>query len=142
MSPFSNPRSDADLRDAFYSVKSIAELANFFEVRSQKLAFLLYGEKKIRDQYVEFHINKKNGGKRKIVAPSSTIKLLQRKLNYVLQLIYRTNISAHGFIPGRSILTGAEKHIKRKTLLNIDLKDFFHAINFGRVRGLFFERTI
>ena len=34
-------------------------------------------------------------------------------------------------------MTNATKHIGKKYVFNIDLKDFFPTINFGRVRGMF-----
>src|SRR5205814_3311637 len=40
------------------------------------------------------------------------------------------------FIPARSILTNAKPHLRQKFVLNVDLKDFFPTINFGRVRGV------
>ncbi len=46
---------------------------------------------------------------------------------------------AHGFKRGRSIITNATKHRKRRYVLNVDLQDFFGTINFGRVRGFFMK---
>ncbi|MGC3085804.1 RNA-directed DNA polymerase, partial [Enterococcus faecium] len=42
-----------------------------------------------------------------------------------------------GFKRGYSIVTNASMHKKRRLVLNVDLEDFFGAINFGRVRGFF-----
>jgi RNA-directed DNA polymerase len=50
---------------------------------------------------------------------------------------YRAHPGAHGFIPARSILTNAKAHAGQRLVFNVDLKDFFPTINFGRVRGLF-----
>jgi RNA-directed DNA polymerase len=47
--------------------------------------------------------------------------------------------SAHGFMRERSIITNASGHKKRRFVLNVDLKDFFGTINFGRVRGYFLK---
>ena len=40
-------------------------------------------------------------------------------------------------MPSRSILTNAQQHLGKKFVLNIDLKDFFGSIHFGRVMGIF-----
>jgi RNA-directed DNA polymerase len=47
-----------------------------------------------------------------------------------------TKSSTHGFIRGKSIVTNGKEHVGKKHVLNLDLKDFFPSINFGRVRGL------
>jgi hypothetical protein len=44
---------------------------------------------------------------------------------------------AHAFERGRSIVTNASLHKRRRYVLNLDLEDFFPSINFGRVRGFF-----
>jgi RNA-directed DNA polymerase len=44
---------------------------------------------------------------------------------------------AHGFVPQRSIVTNATPHVGRGVVINLDLKDFFPTITFGRVKGLF-----
>ncbi len=46
---------------------------------------------------------------------------------------------SHAFHKKRSTYTNAQRHKKRKWILNIDLKDFFPSINFGRVRGFFIK---
>lgn len=38
---------------------------------------------------------------------------------------------------GKNIKSNALNHVRKGTVINIDLKDFFPSINFGRVRGLF-----
>jgi retron-type reverse transcriptase len=45
--------------------------------------------------------------------------------------------AAHGFVVGRGTLTNAEPHVGRSLVLNADLKDFFPAITFPRVKGVF-----
>jgi len=44
---------------------------------------------------------------------------------------------AHGFVPGRSIVTNATPHVSQKIVINLDLKDFFPSVTFRRVKGLF-----
>jgi hypothetical protein len=55
------------------------------------------------------------------------------------QVKNRKDQLAHGFKRGRSIITNATKHRKRRYVLNVDLQDFFGTINFGRVRGFFIK---
>ena len=75
-----------------------------------------------------------------ITAPVTALKLIQSKLAQVLSLVYEPKPSVHGFIRDRSIISNARPHRVRRYVLNVDLRDFFPSINFGRVRGLFMAR--
>ena len=41
------------------------------------------------------------------------------------------------YINGKSIVSNAKPHAKKRYVFNLDIEDFFPSINFGRVRGLF-----
>ena len=43
----------------------------------------------------------------------------------------------HGFVENKSIKTNAQPHVGKEFVFNIDLKDFFQTIHFGRVKRLF-----
>ena len=45
--------------------------------------------------------------------------------------------AAHGFLPGRSILSNARLHAGRAVVVNLDLEGFFPSIGFPRVRKVF-----
>ena len=45
--------------------------------------------------------------------------------------------AAHGFAPGRSILTNAALHTGQEVVVRFDLKDFFPSVPASRVRGVF-----
>ncbi|MCA9964836.1 MAG: RNA-directed DNA polymerase [Anaerolineales bacterium] len=88
-------------------------------------------------RYTTFKLAKASGGFRIISVPNHSLKILQQKLNHILQMVYQPKASVHGFLQGKSILTNAERHVKRKYVLNLDIEAFFPSINFGRVRGMF-----
>ena len=71
-----------------------------------------------------------------ILAPKTPLKIIQQKLNQVLKSVYQPKPSTHGFVAEKSIVTNAKQHLRQRYVLNLDLKDFFPSINFGRVRGL------
>lgn len=48
----------------------------------------------------------------------------------------RLYAASHGFRQGRTIISNANVHRKRRYVFNTDIADFFGSINFGRVRGL------
>lgn len=117
------------------------ELALQLEITPKKLSYIIY---KIPDnkKYISFEIHKKNGGKRKIFKPVSPLMSIQRKFKEYLLTFYNSKPCSHGFELDRNIKTNAERHQKSKILLNIDIKDFFGSINFGRVYGLLMSRPL
>ncbi|CAK8714446.1 RNA-directed DNA polymerase [Candidatus Electrothrix aarhusensis] len=80
---------------------------------------------------------KKRGGKRKLLIPSSELKFVQQRLLQVLQVVYQPKRSVRGFTFGECIVSNARDHVGKRYVLNVDLKDFFPSIHFGRVRGMF-----
>lgn len=134
--PINLTANDAELLERFQSLNTSRDVAGLLEVNFSQLTYYLY-RRPIISNYKVFRIIKKTGGERIIYAPISPIKILQRKLNNILQLIYSPKRCVQGFVPGKSILTNAQTHIRRGSVLNIDLSNFFPSINFGRVRGMF-----
>ncbi|PEH74273.1 RNA-dependent DNA polymerase [Edwardsiella tarda] len=116
------------------SITSTTDVANLLEVPIGQLLYILYQKK---DNYKSFKITKKNGGVRIIDAPCGSLSILQEKLKPIIEYFYRPKKSAHGFIKNKSILTNAEKHIKKKYVINIDLEDYFGSVTFARVYGIF-----
>ncbi len=108
-------------------------LARLFGVSPAMLKANLYSSR----GYWVFDIPKKSGGFRRISAPTKSRKALQKALLPVLVNTYRPNLSVHGFVANRSIETNARKHVGRRTVLNVDLRDFFPTISFQRIRGVF-----
>lgn len=128
----------SQLKDSFLRIKSFKDLFTFLDHSTNNTNCEDYIFDIIKNPgYSLFKIPKKSGGTRIIKAPSEGIKILQRKLNYVFNQIYKPKKSAHGFIVRKNIITNAANHKKRVSILNIDLKDFFPSINFSRVRGVF-----
>ena len=128
--------SPEELKERFFSLRSPQGVARILDVKYKDLIYWIY-RRPVSVRYTRFEIAKKFGSPRTIEAPDTNIKILQRKLNQVLLAVYKPKQCVHGFAPGRSVRTNALRHVGRKYVFNIDLKDFFPSINFGRVRGMF-----
>jgi RNA-directed DNA polymerase len=126
------------LKQHFLGLKEPKDIAELLEVSHSRLKYHLRSGPEDK-RYIDFSIPKKSGKPRIISAPSTSLKILQRKLSQVLYCVYEPKAGVQGFIPGRSILTNAKKHVHKRFILNIDLKDFFHSIHFGRVQGIFMK---
>ncbi|HEY9851343.1 MAG TPA: reverse transcriptase domain-containing protein [Leptolyngbyaceae cyanobacterium] len=125
-----------ELRKQFFAMKNPRDIAWLLEIPYQRLVYHIY-QVPPEYKYLTFELNKKSGGTRIVSAPASALKLIQKKLNQVLQSAYQPKPSVHGFIYSKNIATNAKAHIRKRYVLNLDIKDFFPSINFGRVRGMF-----
>ena len=125
-----------ELKHDFLALKTARDVASLLEVSHERLTYHLYRVPE-SVKYAEFSVQKKSGGTRTISAPSTALKILQRKLSQVLYSIYDPKKPVHGFVVTRSIVTNAKQHLHKRFVLNIDLQDFFGSIHFGRVRGIF-----
>ena len=129
-------RSCDDLHQEFLSLKTSRDISNLLEVPHGLLTYHLYKVPNSQ-KYKQFYILKKSGGLRKISSPVTAIKIIQRKLSQVLYTAYKPKAPVHGFMPGRSIVTNAEQHVRKRYVFNVDVANFFDSIHFGRVRGIF-----
>jgi len=118
-------------------VRDLADLARFFDCASYAdLTKIIYATDR-GHRYRKYIVPKKSGGFRVIQAPNAKLKALQRQLASALAEVYEPRKPAHGFIAHRSIVTNATQHLNKTYVFNVDLRDFFLSIHWGRVMGLF-----
>jgi RNA-directed DNA polymerase len=120
------------VKPGFGSIESFALLLG---TTQDTLLGLLYPQTKIN--YITFSIPKKNGDVRTIHAPKNHLKHFQRLLAKYLLTTHNAKSCTHGFVENKSIKTNAQPHIGKEYVFNIDLKDFFQTIHYGRVKRLF-----
>lgn len=119
-------------------IESIGELARLMGVPLAELRFLGYQRSVSRiNHYHRFGIAKKTGGVRIISAPMPRMKRAQYWVLDKLLASQPVSASAHGFVPGKSIVDNARAHAGHDVVINFDLKDFFPSIHYPRVKGLF-----
>lgn len=91
-----------------------------------------------RDQlYHHFYISKKAGGKRRIEAPISRLKDMQKWIKDNILDSFSASQYATGFRKGYSIIDNAKIHIGKELVINIDLKDFFPSVQYANVLLIF-----
>ncbi len=135
--------------DKLKKVQSLTDLAKLLGFTPKGVSYVLYkidsGKK-----YRAFDIPKRSGGVRTIHAPEPQLALLQGRLAGMLYACVRERkkenprfwFPSHGFHQGRTIVSNAEVHRRRRFVFNLDLEDFFGTVNFGRVRGFFIHDTM
>ena len=89
--------------------------------------------------YAYFLIKKKNGGKRRIVAPYQNLKRIQKWILHEILDKVVVHPQSKGFSKGTNTLQNARPHIGKKFIRKFDLKDFFESITIERVYGIFQE---
>ena len=73
---------------------------------------------------------------RLLEAPRPRLKMIQRRVLDGLLAPLPVHPGAHGFVAGRSALTGARVHEGSAVVLTMDLESFFAAVTAGRVHGV------
>jgi len=131
--------------EQYKKASNLADIAHILGFKPSYISFALY-KLPPSEKYHQFEVPKKSGSTRTIDAPAPILKLIQRKLSKDLLLIeqqlesHRAKqkcILSHGFKKDLSIITNGHNHRGRRYVFNVDLKDFFPSINFGRVYGFF-----
>ncbi|SFK69604.1 TIR domain-containing protein [Nitrosomonas aestuarii] len=138
LKPELNKNLDESVR-AISQLSSVSDVASYFEIPEGQLLYILY---KLPDnkKYRFFEIKKRRGGHRLIKAPIGGTAILLKKLKPALHQLYKTKSCVHGFVNGKSIVSNAKQHKKKRYVLNVDLANFYDNINFGRIRGLFMSK--
>ena len=74
---------------------------------------------------------------RLLEAPRPRLNAAQRTVLQGILAVVPTHDAAHGFVPGRSAVTGASQHSGAATVLTLDLESFFASVTAARVYGVF-----
>jgi hypothetical protein len=125
-------------------IDDLAALARWLGVTPEHLAWFADRrsmERTATDERLRHHRRRwartTGGGLRLIEAPKRELKDLQRQvLHHILDRV-PAHAAAHGFRPGRSVLTAAAAHTGRRVVLCFDLEGFFASVGVGRVHGIF-----
>jgi retron-type reverse transcriptase len=114
-----------------------AAIAAFAGVEQDRLRELMRPGVEAGSGYVEFEIPKAKGGTRRIAAPRTPLRKIQRKLLDEILAKVPLHDACHGFVPDRSTVTNAKPHEGAAIVVKLDLKDFFPTVHYRRVKGLF-----
>ena len=90
-------RADIEILELFYSLENRSDVANILEIDLKTLIYILYRIDN-NSKYKKFTIKKRDGTDRIIQAPIGSLKIIQSKLNKILQVVYgeKGKPSAHG----------------------------------------------
>lgn len=125
-------------------IASVPELAELLELSLGQLAWLADVRGLERTVPAERLRNyryrwtpRRSGLPRLIEAPKARLKEIQRRVLHEVLDRVPVHPAAHGFAPGRSVVTHATMHAGRRVVVGLDLRDFFASVSAGRVYGIF-----
>jgi retron-type reverse transcriptase len=119
-------------------VSTPADLASALGISVPKLRWLAFhNEAATRVHYVQFTVPKRSGGTRTLSAPHRSLAEAQGWIFREILAKLPVEGPAHGFVTGRSILSNASPHCRKRLVVNMDLEGFFPSIGFRRVRSVF-----
>lgn len=123
------------MSDYFENIENFNDLAIKLSVTKKKLFFLCNSSSAYL--YKTFFISKKNGGKREIDSPKKSLYFIQKFLKKHFEDYYTPKKYVYGFVKNKNISNCALVHLKKRYILHIDLKDYFHQITCARLIGIF-----
>lgn len=85
-----------------------------------------------RRHYRHFEIPK-GAGYREIEAPRVALKAIQKWLSHHFQRTWKPNKNVFGFVPGRSHIDAAAKHLSSDWVFSVDIENFFPSVSIQRV---------
>lgn len=120
------------------------DLARWLEISTERLDWLADAQssheraaKQALQHYAYAFVPKQIGPPRLLEAPKSQLKAIQRRILHEILDHVPPHPSAHGFVRGRSCISGAQRHAGEYVVVRLDLRRFFPGIQAARVHGLF-----
>ncbi len=120
------------------------DLAAWLGLAPARLAWLIHRFSDLQvpavHQAAHYHyrwIAKRSGGERLIEAPKPLLKAVQEKILREILDKVPPHTAAHGFRPGRSIVTNAHPHVGQRVLVKVDLQNFYPSVSYSRVVAIF-----
>ena len=121
-----------------------ADLAKWLDLSLEQLDWLADTRRQhirtaipILQHYFYTFIPKRRGLPRLIEAPKPRLRAIQRRILHEMLDVLPAHEKAHGFVRGRSCLSGAQIHAGEFIVVAVDLRSFFTSVPIARVHALF-----
>ena len=132
-----NPNIERLTRYKLPIITNIEQLIEILQISEEQEKIFFYNKNRKKYLYRIVKIPKRTGGVRTLEIPIQQLKVIQKAINNVILSKFNITKEANAYIKKRSIVTNALPHVGAKTLIKIDIKDFFPSINFKHVYGQF-----
>jgi RNA-directed DNA polymerase len=125
-------------------LRTCGDLAEWLEVTLEQLDWLADARRQhgrtvipVLQHYFYAFSEKRNGLPRLIEAPKPRLRSIQRRILHEILDLIPPHQNAHGFVRGRSCLTGAQIHAGERVVVSLDLQNFFTSVPSARVHAIF-----
>ncbi|XWN31853.1 MAG: reverse transcriptase domain-containing protein [Devosia sp.] len=122
--------------DAAGEYQDLASIAKYLGFAPQHIYYLVENPDRF---YVRIEVPKRSKPSevRKLDIPNTELKGVQRAINKNILSRVSVGDCVHSYVRGRSILTAAREFCPGRSVLKLDLADFFPSIKSRRVFGVF-----
>ena len=119
-----------------FSASSTEDVAKLLHVPPGDINHLI---SRLSKQYVERTRRKADGSKRRLLVPSETLKLFQRKI--AANILNRVPLlpCVYGGVRGKSVIHNAKVHVGQEVVFTMDVEQCFPSIGPAMVRSIFQE---
>lgn len=91
------------------------------------------------NDYTNFFIKKSSGKDRVISAPTFSLKLIHRLINFVLSCVFEGHPNSFGYKISSSVVSNALGHVNQNFVYHLDLIDFFSAIDSVKIKSALYN---
>lgn len=121
----------------YYPLKHIASISALAKTLKVNEKVLLSVVANVNESYTPFVIESKSGKFRDVYEPKFLLKSLQKRLNSQIfeRVVYPSYLQGgiKDSVNGRDYVKNAKFHSKAKTLISLDIKDFYNSIKRDQV---------
>lgn len=117
-------------------IRSVPDLAPLLSVSSETLTSFLDS----KEEFIARGILHSSHGARPITYPcDDPFRHCLKECSLFLSAYYKERAPdcVHGFLEGKSTVTNAAQHTRRRLVLNVDIKNFFPSIGIERIQAVF-----
>lgn len=125
-------------------LRATGDLASWLNITPAQLEWLADAKRQharttipVLQNYSYSFIRKRFGPDRLIEAPKTKLRAIQRRILHEILDQVPPHDNAHGFVRGRSCLTGAHIHAGENVVMALDLQHFFASVQQSRVHAIF-----
>src|SRR5262249_55450888 len=117
-----------------FSASSTEEVAELLHITAGEINHLV---SRLPKQYLRRSRRKPDGTRRKLLVPSESLKLLQRKINDVILSRAPLLPCVYGGVRGKSVIQNATLHVGQPVVFTLDIEQCFPSIVPWMVRAIF-----
>lgn len=125
------------------AINTIEDLGNWLSLNKQELEWFANfwrSDASTPEHFKHYWydlLEKRDGSMRLIEKPKLRLKTIQQKIYREILSSLEIHPAAHGFCKNRSCVSHASNHVGKRYLMQYDITDCFHSINWTAIKSVF-----